>query len=113
YLRVFSFMGQVLAMVKESPILLAPLAINLAVATVINILFAIGYGILGSESALGILFLPLGLIALYFIDYFSAGIRGPRPTPPPALPARIVPRSGSAGRAARSSSQQPPQSRGQ
>lgn len=74
YLRVFSFMGQVLAMVKESPVLLAPLAINLAVATVINILFAIGYGILGSESALGILFLPLGLIALYFIDYFSAGM---------------------------------------
>lgn len=73
YLRVFGFMGQVLGMIKENPKLLAPLAANLAIATVVNIMFAIGYAFL-EDSIIGIVFLPMGLVALYFIDYFAAGM---------------------------------------
>lgn len=74
YFRVFGFMGQVIGMVKSQPKLLSGLAINLAVATVFNTIFAVVYAFVGSDSAIGIVFLPLGLIALYFIDYFSAGL---------------------------------------
>lgn len=61
-------------MVKEQPKLLAPLAANLVIASFVNIIFAIAYAFLGQDSFLGIIFLPLGLIALYFIDYFAAGM---------------------------------------
>lgn len=74
YFRVFGFMGQVLGMIKSQPKLLSSLAINLGVATVVNVIFAIVYAVVGSDSAIGMIFLPLGLIALYFIDYFCAGM---------------------------------------
>ena len=73
YFRVFTFMGQVLAMIKTNKALAAPLAINLAVATVVNIIFAVVYGIF-SDSIIGTIVFPMGLIALYFIDYFCAGM---------------------------------------
>lgn len=71
--RTFKFMGEVLGMVKSNPRLLAPVAINLAVAVPVNIVVALLYGFL-SDSFIGLIFLPIGLILLYFIDYFCNGL---------------------------------------
>jgi len=73
--RTFKFMGEVLGRVKGNPRLLAPVAINLAVAVPVNIVVALLYGFLSdSMGMLASIFLPFGLILLYFIDYFCNGL---------------------------------------
>ncbi|RLB48936.1 MAG: hypothetical protein DRJ42_22120 [Deltaproteobacteria bacterium] len=73
YFRVFKFAGEVLGMVKANPTLAAPMGINLAVAVPVNIALAIAYSFAG-EGALGFIILGMGVTALYFIDYFCAGL---------------------------------------
>jgi hypothetical protein len=68
-------MGEVLGMVKTNPRLLTPLVINLGVAVPINIVVAVIYGLLSDKMGfLASIFLPVGLIILYFIDYFCNGL---------------------------------------
>jgi hypothetical protein len=76
FFRVFSFMGQVLGMVRQNPMLLAPLAINVLAATPLHILFIVALVLSPAEYA-GLIQIPLmafGCFCLYFIDYFSAGL---------------------------------------
>lgn len=49
YLRVFKFTGEAFGMIKENPRLLAPSALNLALATVASVILAIAYAF-ASES---------------------------------------------------------------
>jgi len=73
--RSFKFMGEVLGMVKGNPRLLAPVAINLAVGVPVNIVVALVYGFLSdSMGILASVFLAVGLVILYFIDYFCNGL---------------------------------------
>jgi hypothetical protein len=74
YFRVFKFSGQVLGMVKSNPRLAAPMAFNLGLAVPVNIVLAIVYGLLPEDSIIGYVILFGGVTALYFIDYFSAGL---------------------------------------
>lgn len=76
YFRVFGFMGQVLGMLKDNPMLLAPVALNLAIAVPVNIVFAIALAIAPMEYQ-GLVYMAsmlFGLTALYFIDYFAGGL---------------------------------------
>ncbi len=76
FFRVFSFMGQVLGMVRKNPMLLAPLTINVLAAVPLHILFIIALVMSPAEYA-GLIQIPLmafGCFCLYFIDYFSAGL---------------------------------------
>jgi hypothetical protein len=61
-------------MVKSNPVLLSPMAINLGLAVPVNIGLAIVYSIVGDSSVVGYAILGAGITALYFIDYFSAGL---------------------------------------
>ncbi len=76
--RTFTFMGHVLGMVKSNPKLLSPIAVNLAIAVPVNIVFAVVYGFLGTGDGLGRIIgftvLAFGLTVLYFIDYFCNGL---------------------------------------
>ncbi|WP_157069303.1 DUF6159 family protein [Sandaracinus amylolyticus] len=76
FFRVFGFMGQVLGMVKDNPKLLTPVALNLAIAVPVNILFALVLAFTPVEwqYTVGYLFTVVGLTALYFIDYFCGGL---------------------------------------
>lgn len=74
YFRVFKFMGQVLGMLKQNPRLAAPMAFNLGLAVPVNIVLAVVYGFLPEGSIIGYALLFFGVTALYFIDYFSAGL---------------------------------------
>ncbi|MDQ3036366.1 MAG: DUF6159 family protein [Myxococcota bacterium] len=76
FFRVFGFMGQVLAMVKGNPMLLAPIALNIAIAVPVNIALAIALFLMPAEyqGGVGYLLTLVGLTALYFIDYFSGGL---------------------------------------
>ncbi len=73
YFRVFKFAGQVVGMVKDNPSLAAPMAINLGVAVPVNIALAIVYSLF-SDGPVGFVIMALGVTALYFIDYFCAGL---------------------------------------
>ena len=76
FFRVFGFMGQVLGMLKDNPMLLAPVALNLAIAVPVNIVFAIALAIAPIEYQ-GLVYMAsmvFGLTALYFIDYFAGGL---------------------------------------
>lgn len=76
FFRVFGFMGQVLAMVKDSPMLLAPIALNIAIAVPVNVVLAVALFFLPVEhqASVGYLVSIVGLTALYFIDYFAGGL---------------------------------------
>jgi hypothetical protein len=73
YFRVFKFAGQVVGMVKDNPSLAAPMAINLGVAVPVNIALAVAYSFF-ADGALGYVIMAVGVTALYFIDYFCAGL---------------------------------------
>ncbi|MBW2465511.1 MAG: hypothetical protein JRH11_27945, partial [Deltaproteobacteria bacterium] len=73
YFRVFKFAGEVLGMVKANPTLAAPMGINIAIAVPVNIALAIAYGLFG-DGVIGYVVLVVGITALYFIDYFCAGL---------------------------------------
>jgi hypothetical protein len=74
--RTFSFMGEVLGMVRQNPMLLAPLLLNLAIAVPVNIAFAIAMVLAPVEyqGLLSTVMMLFGLTALYFIDYFCGGL---------------------------------------
>ena len=75
FFRTFSFMCQVLGMIRTTPSLLAPFAINMAVAVPLNVVLAILAMLVADQApALGNVFIALGLTALYFVDYFCAGL---------------------------------------
>lgn len=76
FFRVFGFMGQVLTMVKDNPMLLAPIALNIAIAVPVNIALAIALFFVPADmqGGLGYLLSIVGLTALYFIDYFAGGL---------------------------------------
>jgi hypothetical protein len=76
FFRVFSFMGQVLAMIRQNPRLLTPVILNIAIATPVNIVLAIASLFVPAEysSLLGNAFMIVALTTLYFIDYFCAGL---------------------------------------
>jgi len=75
FFRVFQFMGQVLGMVGKSPSLLAPLVINVLAAVPLHIAFVAMYFLLPPEYGfVQYLFMFVACTALYFIDYFSAGL---------------------------------------
>lgn len=76
FFRTFSFMGEVLGMVRQNPMLLAPIVLNLAIAVPVNITFAIVMAFAPPEYAglLSYALLLFGLTALYFIDYFCGGL---------------------------------------
>ena len=73
YFRVFSFMGQVLGMIKQNKTLLSPLALNMILAIPAMIVFTIIYHFT-QDSALGYVVAAVGLTGLYFIDYFCNGL---------------------------------------
>ena len=73
YFRVFTFMGQVLGMVKTNPRLILPIAVNIAVAVPINIALCIVMAYITSPLLAYVL--PfVGVVALYFTDYFCNGL---------------------------------------
>jgi hypothetical protein len=73
FFRVFGYMGQVLAMIRQNPMLLAPLVLNVAIAAPLNIVLAIASNFVESP-ALNYVFFGFGIFSLYFIDYFCAGL---------------------------------------
>jgi len=73
YFRVFKFAGQVVGMIKDNPSLAAPMGINLGLAIPVNITLAIVYSLVTNEI-LSFVILGVGVTALYFIDYFCAGL---------------------------------------
>ena len=74
YFRVFSFMGQVLGMIKQNKTLLAPLALNLVLAIPAMIVFTIIYYLTRDMGAISYVVAGVGLTGLYFIDYFCNGL---------------------------------------
>jgi len=76
FFRVFGFMGQVLGMVRQNPMLLAPIALNLLIAVPVNIALAIALFFVPEQyaSVVGNGLALVGLTALYFIDYFASGL---------------------------------------
>ncbi|HJL17473.1 MAG TPA: DUF6159 family protein [Sandaracinaceae bacterium LLY-WYZ-13_1] len=74
YLRVFKFTGEVFGMIKDNPRLLAPSAMNLALATVASIVLAVVYAFASEYQALGFLVLAVGVSGLYFIDYLMGAM---------------------------------------
>ncbi|MDX2262451.1 MAG: DUF6159 family protein [Gemmatimonadales bacterium] len=76
FFRVFGFTGQVLGMIKDNPMLLAPVVLNLIIAVPVNIFFAIALAVAPIEYQ-GLIYMAsmvFGLSALYFIDYFAGGL---------------------------------------
>lgn len=74
FFRVFSFMGQVLGMIRQNPKLLTPLFLNLAIATPVNIVLAVAAYFVPDNQILWYAFMVIALTSLYFIDYFCAGL---------------------------------------
>ncbi len=74
--RVFSFMGQVFGMVGRKPGLLAPLVLNIAAAVPLHILFVLASYLVPAQYGhlVDYALMLLGCTALYFIDYFCAGL---------------------------------------
>lgn len=73
FFRVFGYMGQVLAMIRQNPMLLAPLVLNIAIAAPLNIVLAVASNFV-ENPALNYVFFGFGIFCLYFIDYFCAGL---------------------------------------
>ena len=74
FFRVFSFMGQVLAMIRQNPKLLTPVVLNIAIATPVNIVLAIASLFVPNNQIIWDAFMLVALTSLYFIDYFCAGL---------------------------------------
>jgi len=75
YFRVFKFMGQVLGMITESPALVVPFILNIVIATPINLVLVVAMVVAGdSVPQLQYILAFVGVTALYFTDYFSAGL---------------------------------------
>ncbi len=72
YTLVFGFAKQVLEGARKKPVLFAPLAMNIALAVPVNALL-IALSLVLSDG-LASLLMPVGLAALYFIDYFAGGL---------------------------------------
>jgi hypothetical protein len=75
--RVFGYMGQVFGMITQNPMLLAPLVLNIALAVPLNIALSVAYYFVPYEyqqGFVGHVLLGLGIFALYFVDYFCAGL---------------------------------------
>lgn len=73
FFRVFGYMGQVLAMIRQNPMLLAPLVLNIAIAAPLNIVLAVASHFVNNPT-LNYLLFGFGIFCLYFIDYFCAGL---------------------------------------
>lgn len=71
--RTFSFVGEVLGTVKSNPRLVAPIALDLAIGTALNLVLAVLDMLIGNQL-LHFVFLFVGLSSLYFIDYFCNGM---------------------------------------
>jgi len=68
-------MGEVLAMGKANPRLFVPLAANLAIAVPVNLVLIIALYLLGDANPnVAWLFDAVGVVALYYIDYFCAAL---------------------------------------
>ena len=74
FFRVFSFMGQVLGMIRQNPKLLAPLVLNVGIATPVNLVLAIASLFVPNNQLIENAFMIVALTSLYFIDYFCAGL---------------------------------------
>ncbi len=75
YLRVFTFMGQVVAMVQQNPRLLAPLALNVGIAVPVNFVLVIALYLVGGDNpSIAWLFNAVGVVSLYYTDYFCNGL---------------------------------------
>lgn len=74
FFRVFSFMGQVLGMIRQNPKLLTPLVLNIAIATPVNLALAIASYFVPDNQIIWNGFMIVALTSLYFIDYFCAGL---------------------------------------
>jgi len=70
--RVFGFAEQVLAAARKKPVLFAPLAMNIALAVPVHaVLIVLSLLVPGGVATM---LMPVGLSALYFIDYFAGGL---------------------------------------
>jgi hypothetical protein len=74
FFRVFGFMGQVLGMIRQNPMLLSPLVLNIVIATPLNLALAIAAYFVPDNQILWYGFMIVSLTSLYFIDYFCAGL---------------------------------------
>lgn len=75
FFRTFTFMGQMLGTVQKNPTLALPIALNIAIAVPVNLVFAIlAFALSGESSGLYYAFMGLGIFSLYFIDYFCNGL---------------------------------------
>ncbi len=74
FFRVFSFMGQVLGMIRQNPKLLTPVFLNVAIATPVNLVLAIASYFVPNNQIVDYAFMIVALTSLYFIDYFCAGL---------------------------------------
>ena len=74
FFRVFTFMGQVLGMIRQNPKLLAPLGINLMVAIPAMVVFSLIYSVTQDQGAISYVVAVVGITGLYFIDYFCNGL---------------------------------------
>ena len=72
YTRVFGFAKQVLLAARKKPVLFAPLVLNIALAVPVHALLLL-VTLLVSDS-MATMLMPVGLTALYFIDYFAGGL---------------------------------------
>lgn len=73
YLRVFKFMFEVWGLAKQNRTLLKPLLYNILIASPVMLALAVLLGFVESQGASYAL-LAVGITALYFIDYFCAGL---------------------------------------
>jgi hypothetical protein len=69
----FTFMFEVLGMVRKNSVLLKPIMINLMIAVPLSLVLGIVQGI-STSGALNYLIMVIGITALYFSDYFANGL---------------------------------------
>lgn len=74
YLRVFSFMKQVLVEIKKNKVLLRPFILNVILGLVFSIALAVGLSFAVNSTAIFYAVLFGGLLVLYFNDYFNNGL---------------------------------------
>ena len=72
YTRVFGFARQVFATAMKKPTLFAPLVMNILLAVPVHALLIVASMFVSDSIAM--LLMPVGLSALYFIDYFAGGL---------------------------------------
>src|SRR5690242_14366201 len=69
YTRVFGFTSAIFGLMRKTSVLLRPLWVNLAIATPLSLALAVAYGS-SHQRAVQYVVLTVGVIALYFTDYF-------------------------------------------